>query len=217
MRVRDAFVYEDGKVFGKFFLNSTDTKPADGIATGAVCVEVDTGKSFVFDEDTGIYTELKTGGGGDTPSGDGLMEHIMTVDLGHVNTTSTSDVTLEPVSVPNCDKYEFIIAVAHRDEMEVTHLITALSMIYLGGDYYPVKTYSAKWDNTYIVRYASATQIVCKRDTSSAGIRIVANGISDGSQSLNIVTKYSSSAGTIDGNYTCDIYGLSLANFIPLT
>ena len=32
---------------------STDTKPTAGVATGSICVEVDTGKVFLYDETSG--------------------------------------------------------------------------------------------------------------------------------------------------------------------
>lgn len=38
---------------------STDTKPTDGIANGSACVEMDTGKIYLFDEDGGAWVEFK--------------------------------------------------------------------------------------------------------------------------------------------------------------
>ena len=43
---------------------STDTKPTTGLANGSMFVEVDTGKLFLFNEDTGEWSEISTGGGG---------------------------------------------------------------------------------------------------------------------------------------------------------
>ena len=43
---------------------STDTKPTTGLANGSIFVEVDTGKLFLFNEDTGEWSEISTGGGG---------------------------------------------------------------------------------------------------------------------------------------------------------
>lgn len=36
---------------------SSDTKPTSGFATGSICVEVDTGKVFFFNESTGSWVE----------------------------------------------------------------------------------------------------------------------------------------------------------------
>lgn len=37
---------------------STDTKPVEGITNGSTCIEVDSGKVYVFDEDAGEWNEL---------------------------------------------------------------------------------------------------------------------------------------------------------------
>lgn len=37
---------------------STDDKPTEGITNGSTCMEVDSGKVFVFDEDAGTWNEL---------------------------------------------------------------------------------------------------------------------------------------------------------------
>ena len=38
---------------------STDTKPTDGIANGSVCLEMNTGKVFVFNEAGSAWVELQ--------------------------------------------------------------------------------------------------------------------------------------------------------------
>lgn len=37
---------------------STDTKPTDGIANGSMCLEINTGKIFAFNEDGSTWVEL---------------------------------------------------------------------------------------------------------------------------------------------------------------
>ena len=39
------------------FGNSSESKPTDGIAYGSVFVEVNTGKAFLFNEDTSSWVE----------------------------------------------------------------------------------------------------------------------------------------------------------------
>lgn len=39
---------------------STDTKPTDGITTGSLAIEVDTGTIFLFDEVSGNWNEMCT-------------------------------------------------------------------------------------------------------------------------------------------------------------
>lgn len=63
IRIKDSTTYEDGKQNVDVALASTDTKPTD-VATGSTMVETDTGKSYVFDEDSAKWTETKSGGGG---------------------------------------------------------------------------------------------------------------------------------------------------------
>ena len=63
IRIKDSTTYQDGKQNVDIALASTDTKPTD-VATGSTCVETDTGKHYVFDEDSGDWTEEQTSGGG---------------------------------------------------------------------------------------------------------------------------------------------------------
>ena len=37
---------------------STDSKPTDGIANGSICIEMDTGKIFMFNEAGSAWVEL---------------------------------------------------------------------------------------------------------------------------------------------------------------
>lgn len=37
---------------------STDNKPIDGIANGSTCIEIDTGKMFVYDKNANTWHEL---------------------------------------------------------------------------------------------------------------------------------------------------------------
>ena len=64
IRYKESTTYEDGKVHAELSLASTDAKPTEGIATGSVCVEADTGKTFLYDEAAQTWNEVSTGGGG---------------------------------------------------------------------------------------------------------------------------------------------------------
>lgn len=44
-------VHTNDKCYVEISCLSTDTKPVDGIVTGSICLEVDTGKVYFFDED----------------------------------------------------------------------------------------------------------------------------------------------------------------------
>lgn len=41
--------------------NSTDTKPTNKIPNGSTCIEIDTGKGFLFDGDEGKWNEIPSG------------------------------------------------------------------------------------------------------------------------------------------------------------
>ena len=41
---------------------STDTKPTEDIPNGSTCIEMDTGKGFLFDADNAEWHELPAGG-----------------------------------------------------------------------------------------------------------------------------------------------------------
>ena len=42
---------KSGKAFRDFYGKSTDTKPTEGLLTGSTFYEIDTGKTYMFDED----------------------------------------------------------------------------------------------------------------------------------------------------------------------
>lgn len=43
---------------------STDNKPTTDIANGSTCIVMNTGKTYIFDEDSGEWVELPSSGGG---------------------------------------------------------------------------------------------------------------------------------------------------------
>lgn len=54
---------DDGTVtmgtMADFFCNSGDSKPTTGIVNGSTCIEVDTGKLFLFNEVAGSWVEVQ--------------------------------------------------------------------------------------------------------------------------------------------------------------
>lgn len=42
-------------------LLSTDVKPTEGISNGAVCLEIDTGRAYLFDAEGGRWCEVPAG------------------------------------------------------------------------------------------------------------------------------------------------------------
>lgn len=50
--------YTDGDVLVEAVCLSSDSKPTDGIANGSICIEMDTGKIYMFDESGSAWVEV---------------------------------------------------------------------------------------------------------------------------------------------------------------
>lgn len=59
------------KVYIESVCLSTDSKPTTGIANGSTCIEMNTGKKFMFNEDSGEWVEVPSSGGGGGGGGGG--------------------------------------------------------------------------------------------------------------------------------------------------
>lgn len=55
---------QNGKELVRLAFKSTDNKPTTGIMNGSTGIEVNTGKKYVFDEESGEWTEIASSGGG---------------------------------------------------------------------------------------------------------------------------------------------------------
>ena len=55
---RQTFFFANGKVMVEAACLSTDTKPTTGIANGSLCLEMDTGKIFAFNETASTWVEV---------------------------------------------------------------------------------------------------------------------------------------------------------------
>lgn len=65
-----ASYYSQGKVLIEAACLSTDTKPTTGVANGSKCIEMDTGKTYMFNEEDSEWEELPSSGGGGGGSSD---------------------------------------------------------------------------------------------------------------------------------------------------
>ena len=72
--------YGDNKVLIDAACLKTDTKPTTGIANGSKCIEMDTGKTFMFNEEDSEWEELPSSGGGGGGSSDFTMVTMTMVD-----------------------------------------------------------------------------------------------------------------------------------------
>jgi len=55
---------QNGKELVDLALKSTDTKPTTGIMNGSLCMEVDTGSIYAYDEGSSEWAEIGSSGGG---------------------------------------------------------------------------------------------------------------------------------------------------------
>ena len=83
---KSQYIFTDGTSFvqlAELYGTSNDDKPTTGYATGSSFVEVDTGKLFLYDEESGDWSEVSgTGGGG------GGESDVEIVEVTFVNSTS---------------------------------------------------------------------------------------------------------------------------------
>lgn len=111
---------------------STDTKPTTGIANGSKCIEMDTGKTFMFNEEDSEWEELPSSGGGGGGSSD--------IPTAEVVFTDTKD------SVGSCPFYGY-----HEDET-YNYVLTAFAKV---GEthysYYNLPHNSSKTFTLYLV------------------------------------------------------------------
>ena len=84
--------FGDNKVLIEAACLKTDTKPTTGIANGSKCIEMDTGKTYMFNEEDSEWEELPSSGGGG--GGDGYLGlHTATVNVTFDTSSISGDVT----------------------------------------------------------------------------------------------------------------------------
>lgn len=86
IRTIERKAFTNDKLYCRFYGNSSDSKPTDGIITGSKFVEVDTGIEFLFDEDVAGWVAQGSGNGKTSISG-------ATVTLGSALTYNGSEQT----------------------------------------------------------------------------------------------------------------------------
>lgn len=79
------------KVYTESVCLSTDVKPTTGIANGSTCIEMNTGKKFMFNEDSGEWVEVPSSGGGGGGGGSS--------DFSTAQVTSAAD-SEETITIP---------------------------------------------------------------------------------------------------------------------
>ena len=72
---------QNGKELVQLAFKSTDSKPTTGIMNGSTGIEVNTGKKYVFDEESGEWTEIASSGGGGGGGGSSNTKKTVTGTL----------------------------------------------------------------------------------------------------------------------------------------
>lgn len=90
---KTASYYSQDKVLIEAACLSTDTKPTTGVANGSKCIEMDTGKRYMFNEEDSEWEELPSSGGG----GDTTVEALSVTQNGTY--TAPSGKAYSPVTV----------------------------------------------------------------------------------------------------------------------
>lgn len=90
------------KVYTESVCLSTDVKPTTGIANGSTCIEMNTGKKFMYNEDGGEWVEVPSSGGGGGGDSD-----FSTAQVTIVNNQSSLELTIVQI-LP--EPYNLILA-----------------------------------------------------------------------------------------------------------
>lgn len=181
----------------------------DASVTTAVAADVAAGKLFLAADGT-ITTGTSSGGGG-------IGTLIKTQSLGHLATTSTSEVdTGKTITVTGINNYDALLYVLSSDVQANGHLIGELCVIILGAGS-EVHTKSSNTVATAKLYFKKSNDgVITSSNVSSAyGVYPKSGTISSGSLTLPIYMKYSNTySKTIDDDFTVNIYGVSICDLL---
>lgn len=183
----------------------------DASITTAVAADVAAGKLFLAADGT-ITTGTSSGGGG-------IGTLIKTQSLGHLATTSTSEVnTNQTITVAGINDYDVLLYVLSSDVQANGHLIGELCVITLGAPS-NVHTKSSNTVATAKLYFKKSNKgVITSSGVSAAyGVYPKSGTISSGSLTLPLYMKYSSTySSTIDDDFTVDIYGVSICDLLGI-
>lgn len=160
-----------------------------------------------------LITGTNSGGGG---SSDIFGDLLLTKSLGTISSAYTSELDLS-ISVSNIlvEDYDLLLVIISRDTRPTSGLYGTLSIITCTGS-----TYLTSKTNAYIAGDKTNFQFnshspSSRRSTNAYGIYPKSVTISGSEVSFSLYCKYSSTyTGTISGDFTLRVYGISIYDFL---
>lgn len=129
----------------EIFCNSTDTKPTSGLANGSKLTEVDTGKTYLFDEVNSEWNEYSGGGGASEP----LIVDFSTTDPNLVSWTATTpNITKQMLA----DRFATVLLRLNVSQGAFTQSIILYPSMYvsLNGEYANIIWSATMYYNNYV-------------------------------------------------------------------
>lgn len=104
---------------------STDTKPTTGIANGSTIIEINTGKTYMFDEEGSEWDEIgSSGGGGGGGGGSDFSTATVTLFMANYEDGRIGAF----IESPNIDEYDTLKTIIDTE----TETVTATAVLYKG-------------------------------------------------------------------------------------
>lgn len=152
-----------------------------------------------------------------TISGGGVGTLINTTSLGALSTSSTSATdTGKSLSIAHADSYDLLVVECSVDSVTNNRHKATVSLIFLTGtSNVGTKNTVAVSSNKWNCKVNSNGVSSSRQGTTAYGIYANSGTLSSGTLTVPIYYRYNStSTGTINGNYTARVYGLSLYDLI---
>lgn len=179
--------------------------------TTAAAADVATGKYFYTS--AGVRTQGTSSGGG----GGGLTL-LHSESLGHIETSSTTATDLSHnITVSGINDYDLLIVETSVDtKVNSRHLATVCVILIAGTSSVETKNQQSLATARINFKAASSGAVSSRVGTTAYGIYAQAvQSIGNDAITWNMYRKYNStSTGTINGDYTCRVYGVKLVDLI---
>lgn len=152
-------------------------------------------------------------------SGGGGSDHltkIATKSLGTISATNTQAAdTGQTLDVTGFDDYDMLICICHTSpHTNGRHVATVRFIIFSATSDVNIKTGNTMSTATPTYKLSSSGELSVRASTSAYGVYVASASISESEPrklTLMIYQRYNSTnSGTVNGNYTLDVYGVKL-------